>query len=421
MAFSLCTDANHLFVGNILNPETGDPVYNLNLASPWYSYSFQDLIDPSKRDPYGTSGNTFLGEWQTSRTLGRRYYEMTDHLGNVLATVLDRKTGVGTHTYPGPPSFVGYDHWVADLASTADYYPGGMMMPGRNTEYSWSRMAYNGKPKDDEVYGKGNFQDYGFRMLNTLINRFISEDPLTKQYPWYTPYQFAGNSPIEAIDLDGLEEYHTKDGNLLGKYGNNTEIRIVYDDYVKDAVSLFQMPTKDPNSDALNNALYNNHSAGVFKSADAAANDWAVRYNPQSIQNNQEYMSFIFSTVINNQRINSYTEPLGGTADESKATWSSFTKARLSGSIHSHGAYLPTYDNNNFSSFTNPDGTFGDIQSSDKLGTTDYLSTPNGSLKRYNTLGEKIINQNIPSDPSDPDRKNNIPPIAPAQKDVSSE
>ena len=37
--------------------------------------------------------------------------------------------------------------------------------------------------------------------------RFLSVDPLTKDYPWYTPYQFAGNKPIMAIDLDGLEEY----------------------------------------------------------------------------------------------------------------------------------------------------------------------------------------------------------------------
>ena len=157
-------DANHLFVGNILNPETGDPVYNLNLASPWYSYSFQDLIDPSKRDPYGTSGNTFLGEWQTSRTLGRRYYEMTDHLGNVLATVLDRKTGA----LPSSGGAGGgmYDHWLADLASTADYYPGGMMMPGRNTEYSWSRMGAQRSPKDDEVYGKGNLIDMGDREMD---------------------------------------------------------------------------------------------------------------------------------------------------------------------------------------------------------------------------------------------------------------
>lgn len=36
--------------------------------------------------------------------------------------------------------------------------------------------------------------------------RFLSVDPLTKDYPWYTPYQFAGNKPIMAIDLDGLEE-----------------------------------------------------------------------------------------------------------------------------------------------------------------------------------------------------------------------
>ena len=34
----------------------------------------------------------------------------------------------------------------------------------------------------------------------------MSVDPLTEQFPWYTPYQFAGNKPIAAIDLDGLEE-----------------------------------------------------------------------------------------------------------------------------------------------------------------------------------------------------------------------
>jgi hypothetical protein len=32
-------------------------------------------------------------------------------------------------------------------------------------------------------------------------------DPIAKAYPWYTPYQFAGNKPIVAIDLDGLEEF----------------------------------------------------------------------------------------------------------------------------------------------------------------------------------------------------------------------
>ncbi|MEM6525260.1 MAG: PKD domain-containing protein [Bacteroidota bacterium] len=54
--------------------------------------------------------------------------------------------------------------------------------------------------------------DYGFRIYNPSVGRFLSVDPLTSSYPWYTPYQFAGNTPIQAIDLDGLEEYkiHSK-------------------------------------------------------------------------------------------------------------------------------------------------------------------------------------------------------------------
>jgi hypothetical protein len=45
-----------------------------------------------------------------------------------------------------------------------------------------------------------------FRIYNPALGRFLSVDPLKKEYPWYTPYQFAGNMPVWAIDLDGLEE-----------------------------------------------------------------------------------------------------------------------------------------------------------------------------------------------------------------------
>ena len=34
----------------------------------------------------------------------------------------------------------------------------------------------------------------------------MSVDPLTGKYPWYTPYQFAGNKPMWKVDLDGAEE-----------------------------------------------------------------------------------------------------------------------------------------------------------------------------------------------------------------------
>jgi len=48
--------------------------------------------------------------------------------------------------------------------------------------------------------------DYGFRIYNPGIARFLSVDPLAPDYPELTTYQFASNTPINSIDLDGLEK-----------------------------------------------------------------------------------------------------------------------------------------------------------------------------------------------------------------------
>ncbi len=55
--------------------------------------------------------------------------------------------------------------------------------------------------------GEGNQQDYGMRIYDPRVGRFLSVDPISKSYPELTPYQFASNTPIQAIDLDGLEKY----------------------------------------------------------------------------------------------------------------------------------------------------------------------------------------------------------------------
>lgn len=47
--------------------------------------------------------------------------------------------------------------------------------------------------------------DFGERMYDARLGRFTSTDALTSQFPMWTPYQFAGNRPIDCIDLDGLE------------------------------------------------------------------------------------------------------------------------------------------------------------------------------------------------------------------------
>lgn len=51
----------------------------------------------------------------------------------------------------------------------------------------------------------GGVQDYGFRLYSPAMGRFLSVDPISSSYPMLTPYQFASNTPIQAIDLDGLE------------------------------------------------------------------------------------------------------------------------------------------------------------------------------------------------------------------------
>jgi len=97
------------------------------------------------------------------------------------------------------------------------------------------RFGFNGKEKDKETYGEGNEYDYGFRIYNPRIGRFLSVDPLTQSYPWYTPYQFAGNQPIWAIDLDGLEEYIIHNYIYKTSRGNTVVSKV---DFVKTPVSM---------------------------------------------------------------------------------------------------------------------------------------------------------------------------------------
>jgi RHS repeat-associated protein len=84
-----------------------------------------------------------------------------------------------------------------------------MLMPGRQYIPSPGsglyRYGFNGKENDNEVKGEGNQQDYGMRIYDPRLGRFLSVDLLSRKYPELTPYQFASNRPVDGIDLDGME------------------------------------------------------------------------------------------------------------------------------------------------------------------------------------------------------------------------
>lgn len=133
-------------------------------------------------------------------------------------------------------------------SKSTEYYPFGMPMPNRT--YSLSngskyRFGFNGQEKDDEVKGDGNSLEYKFRMYDPRLGKFLSVDPLATQYPFYSPYHFAGNNPIQYVDLEGKEPKDFRNNwidltdPVVSRNGMAT-IRTIYDQVSDQVYSVMQ-------------------------------------------------------------------------------------------------------------------------------------------------------------------------------------
>ncbi|MDZ4667734.1 MAG: RHS repeat-associated core domain-containing protein [bacterium] len=119
---------------------------------------------------------------------------------------------------------IGVDNYVADVISAQDYYAFGMLMPDRtfnDPNRNGYRFGFNGKEMDNEVKCQGASYDNRMRIYDPQLGKFLSVDPLSNSYQWYSPYHFAGNTPIWAFDIDGLEEAFATDHCEL-RTGKNT-------------------------------------------------------------------------------------------------------------------------------------------------------------------------------------------------------
>ncbi|MCB0480966.1 MAG: RHS repeat-associated core domain-containing protein [Flavobacteriales bacterium] len=68
--------------------------------------------------------------------------------------------------------------------------------------FTKKRYRYVGKEKDQE----SGLYYYGARYYAPWTARFISVDPLAGKFADLTPYNYAGNKPINKVDIDGLQE-----------------------------------------------------------------------------------------------------------------------------------------------------------------------------------------------------------------------
>jgi len=93
--------------------------------------------------------------------------------------------------------------FVPSVLSFSDYYPFGMLMPGRHASSSFYRYGFGGQEKDDEIKGKGNHIAYAERGYDPRVARWISVDVYAPALASFSPYNYALNNPICLVDEEG--------------------------------------------------------------------------------------------------------------------------------------------------------------------------------------------------------------------------
>jgi RHS repeat-associated protein len=132
---------------------------------------------------------------------GLKKYELSNHLGNVMSVVTDRKT-VKFNEFILIEE-LGPDTYQPDVISATDYYPGGSIMPGRSFNANSYRFGYQGSEKDDEISGVGNSFTTFYRQGDTRLLRWWSVDPKSGAQPWQSPYNYMDGNPAMLNDPKG--------------------------------------------------------------------------------------------------------------------------------------------------------------------------------------------------------------------------
>lgn len=90
---------------------------------------------------------------------------------------------------------------------------------------------------DSEVKGKGNSYDFGARIMDPGVGRWLIRDALGNNYPNLSPYNYTRNNPIFFIDPDGnkIVPYGNKEDRdkFVAQLAKSTSLTVYYD-YVEN-------------------------------------------------------------------------------------------------------------------------------------------------------------------------------------------
>ena len=148
-------------------------------------------------------------------------YELTDHLGNVRATV--KYAGLsGTQT-------------IAQLTGRNDFYAFGGQMTGRSFS-DGSEAVYRYGYQGQECAVETNWKMFELRMLSTDLGRWLAPDPMGQ---YHSPYISMGNNPVTGTDPNGGFVNINAEGNFaIGGRSFDNYSQYYNDIVLPDAYSL---------------------------------------------------------------------------------------------------------------------------------------------------------------------------------------
>ena len=126
-------------------------------------------------------------------TRGKKLYEFTDHRGNILAVVSDKKIQVNANN----GGIV--DYYVPDIVSATDYSSFGAQLPGRTYQSEKYRYSINGQEKSTEL--NPNLTTAMYWEYDSRIGRRWNLDP--KPFVDVSDYSVFDNNPILRTDPNG--------------------------------------------------------------------------------------------------------------------------------------------------------------------------------------------------------------------------
>lgn len=201
--------APSLFGGTSLRASLIDQTINgatrLGLWSPtWAPYEAQTLGEDGPIGPIFVMGTpNYLDVRRFARVRGAKQYELSNYIGNVYGTILDRTVGYVSH----------YDAYAK---SVSEYESFGAMLPGRIDQAGY-RFGFTGLERDDELKSMGNSYYTNARLYDPRIGRWLSPDPLedgaTSAFVGFAnnPLRFsdpAGSAENDAVDSDHYPEWY---------------------------------------------------------------------------------------------------------------------------------------------------------------------------------------------------------------------